>query len=75
MEGIWFSDKTPRRIKLRSALLLIGKAPTKQKRIKSMLTMKLDSGGEDQIAGLPEWLENARDFVMRNGETINSSEV
>lgn len=74
MEGIWFNDKTPRRIQLRSATLLVGKAPTKQKRIKSTMTMKLDSGGENQIAGLPEWLENARDFVMRNGETITASD-
>lgn len=72
-EGIWFNDSTQRRIKLRAAALLVGKEPTKLKRIKQCVTMKLDSGGEDQIAGLPEWLANARDFVMRNGETISAA--
>lgn len=75
MEGLWFNDQTLRRITLRSATLLVGKAPTKQKRIKMMVTMYLDGGGEDQISNLPEWLEKARDFVMRNGETVTAGHV
>jgi hypothetical protein len=75
MEGIWFNDDKPRRIWLRSAVLLVGKAPTKQKTIKMMCTMYLDGGGEEQLAGLPEWLGAARDFVMKNGEQITASHV
>ena len=75
MEGLWFNDDSPRRVKLRSATSLVGKEPTKLKRIKACWTMNLDSGGEDQITGLPEWLEAARDFVMRNGETITAGQV
>lgn len=74
-KGIWFSDETSRRIKLRSAATLVGKEPTKQKRIKMMVTMYLDKGGEDQISGLPDWLEAARDFVMRNGEMVTAAHV
>lgn len=65
--SIWFNDKTPRRIKLRQVIGMVGKEPTKQKRILCKWTMYLDSGGENQIAGLPEWLEADRDHIMRHG--------
>ncbi len=75
MESMWFNDATPRRIKLRSATSLVGKAPTKEKRIKMMCTMFLDGGGEDQVSNLPEWLSAARDFVMKNGNQVAAPEV
>jgi hypothetical protein len=75
MEGIWFNDKTLRRMKIRSATSLVGKEPTKQKRIKMMCTMYLDGGGEDQITGLPDWLGDARDFVMKSGEQVTAAHV
>lgn len=75
MEGIWFNDKILRRIILRSATSLVGKKPTKQKRIKMMCTMHLSGSGEDQVSNLPEWLGNARDFVMRSGETVTATHV
>jgi hypothetical protein len=75
MNGLWFNDKTARRMSIRSATSLVGKKPTKSKRIKAMCTMYLDGGGEDQISGLPDWLCEARDFVMKSGEQVTASHV
>jgi hypothetical protein len=75
MDGLWFNDKTARRMIIRSATSLVGKAPTKQKRIKMMCTMYLDGLGEDQLAGAPDWLGEARDFVMKSGEQVTASHV
>lgn len=72
--GIWFSDETRRAIKLRSVALLVGKPPLKKKTIKMMVTMYLSGGGEEQITGLPEWLETARYYVMRNGEQVSATD-
>jgi hypothetical protein len=60
---------------IRSATSLVGKAPTKQKRIKMMCTMYLDGQGEDQLAGAPDWLCEARDFVMKSGEQVTAAHV
>jgi hypothetical protein len=73
MEGFWFSDATPRRMKIRSATSLVGKEPTKQKRIKLMCTMYLTGGGEDQITNLPDWLGEARDYVTKSGEQVTAA--
>lgn len=75
MNGLWFNDKTARRMSIRSATSLVGKKPTKHKRVKLMCTMQLDGGGEDQISGLPDWLCEARDFVMESGEQVTASRV
>lgn len=75
MNGLWFNDKTARRMSIRSATSLVGKKPTKHKRIKAMCTMYLDGGGEDQVSGLPDWLCEARNFVMKSGEQVTASHV
>lgn len=75
MNGLWFNDKTARRMSIRSATSLVGKKPTKHKRIKAMCTMYLDGGGEDQITGLPDWLCEARNFVMKSGEQVTAAHV
>lgn len=75
MNGLWFNDKTARRMSIRSATSLVGKKPTKHKRIKMMCTMYLDGGGEDQISGLPDWLCEARNFVMKSGEQVTAAHV
>lgn len=74
-EQMWFSDNVPRRIILRSTGGLVGKKPTKYKSIKAMVTMPLTGGGENQVSNLPEWLEQARNFVMRSGETVTAPHV
>lgn len=75
MNGLWFNDKTARRMSIRSATSLVGKKPTKHKRVKLMCTMYLDGGGEDQVSGLPDWLCEARNFVMKSGEQVTASHV
>jgi hypothetical protein len=75
MEGLWFNDKTIRKMIIRNGQTLVGKAPTKQKRILMRCTMYLDGLGEDQLAGAPEWLGEARDFVMKSGEQVTASHV
>src|ERR1700735_3013478 len=75
MDGLWFNDTKARRMSIRSATSLVGKKPTKQKRIKVMCAMFLDGGGEDQISGLPDWLCEARDFVMDSGDQVTVSRV
>jgi hypothetical protein len=37
--------------------------------------MYLDGLGEDQLAGAPDWLGEARDFVMKSGEQVTASHV
>lgn len=66
---LWFTQKSIRRISIRSYAVLVGKAPTKQKRIKMLCTMPLTG---QTLTGFPEWLADARDFVMKNGECIHA---
>ena len=56
-----------RQIILRSATLLVGKAPTKQKRIKMSVSMPLN--GRKQ-AGIPEWVTAAMIFVAQNHDIV-----
>ena len=48
-QKLWFGK--PRRMTLRSCAVLVGKAPTKQKRIKMLCTHNVSS----EPTGLPEW--------------------
>lgn len=69
---LWFTPKSIRRISLRSYAVLVGKAPTKQKRIKMLVTMPLTG---QKLTGFPDWLADARDFVMKNGEVIHATQT
>jgi hypothetical protein len=69
---LWFTPKSIRRITLRSYAVLVGKAPTKQKRIKMLCTMPLTG---QKLTGFPDWLADARDFVMKNGEVIHATQT
>lgn len=69
---LWFSPKTVRRIKLRSYAGLVGKAPTKEKRIKMLCTMPITG---QKMTGFPDWLADGRDFTMKTGETVKCSQV
>jgi len=71
-DRLWFTPKNVRRITLRSSAVLVGKAPTKAKRIKMLCTMDLTS---QKQTGFPDWLSDARDFVMKNGEVIKASQT
>lgn len=69
---LWFSMKTVRRIKIRSYAGLVGKAPTKEKRIKILVTMPITG---HKLTGFPEWLAEARDYVMKHGQVVKPSET
>lgn len=69
---LWFTQKSVRRISLRSFGVLVGKAPTKQKRLKMLCTMPLTG---QKLTGFPEWLADARDFVMKNGEVVKPTQT
>lgn len=69
---MWFSPKTVRRIKLRSYAGLVGKAPTKEKRLKMLITMPITG---QKLTGFPDWLADGRDFTMKTGETVKCSQV
>lgn len=69
---LWFSPKTIRRIRIRSYVGLVGKAPTKQKRLKVLLTMPITG---NKVTGWPEWLADARDFVMKTGEVVKCTQT
>lgn len=71
-DRLWFTPKSVRRISLRSFAVLVGKAPTKAKRIKMLCTMDLTS---QKQTGFPDWLSDARDFVMRNGEVVKATQT
>lgn len=64
---LWFSPKSVRRISIRSYAGLVGKAPTKQKRLKILLTMPVTG---NKVTGYPEWLEEAITFVMKTGSPV-----
>ena len=69
---LWFTPKTIRRIIIRSYAGLVGKAPTKQKRLKILCTMPITG---QKLTGFPEWLADARDFVMKTGETVKCTQT
>jgi len=56
-----------RRIILKSATLLVGKAPTKQKRLKLRIAMPLDGS---KPVGTPDWVAEAYQFVSRSHDTV-----
>ena len=57
-----------RKVILSTATLLVGKAPTKQKRIKLKLRMPLS--GRAKLAGTPEWITAAHTFVAQNHDVV-----
>lgn len=56
-----------RKIVLKSATLLPGKANSKQKRIKMKFTMALSS---QKPTGMPDWLVDAFEFVSKSHDTV-----
>lgn len=64
----WFDAKHPQVLTLKTFTVLVGRAPTKDKRIRMGFTLDLTSG---DVKGMPEWLLDAREFVMRTGQTVS----
>lgn len=64
---IWFGNEHPQRVTLKTFTGLVGKAPTKSKRLRMAFTLDLTSG---DVQGMPDWMQDARDFVMRTGQTV-----
>ena len=56
-----------RKVILQSELVLVGKAPTKQKRIKIKVQMMLSG---QKTTGMPEWMEHAFEFVAKNHDPV-----
>jgi hypothetical protein len=63
----WFGPKHPQQTTLKNFTVLVGKAPTKSKRIRSNWTIDL-TGGDNP--GAPPWLLDARNFVMKTRQTV-----
>jgi hypothetical protein len=59
-----------RKIILAVACSLVGKAPTKQKRIKMKVRIPISS--DKKQGGVPEWITNAYVFVAKNHDTVQS---
>lgn len=64
---IWFDKEHSQTICLKTYTGLVGKAPTKAKRLRMAFTLDLTSG---DVQGMPDWMQDARDFVMRTGQTV-----
>ena len=56
-----------RKIILSSATLLVGKAPTKAKRVKMKVRMPLTG---EKMSGVPEWVNNAMTFVAQSHDIV-----
>jgi hypothetical protein len=69
---IWFDKDHPQTVALKTYTVLVGKAPTKAKRIRMAFTLDLTSG---EVKGLPEWMMDARDFVMKTKQTVTEKLV
>lgn len=59
----WFLKSHPQQVTLKTATVLVGRAPTKEKRIRAVFTLALSSG---EVKGMPEWLADAATFVMQH---------
>lgn len=57
-----------RKVVVNNATLLIGKAPTKAKRIKMKITMGLST---QKTSGTPEWISAAHDFVAKHHDPVS----
>jgi hypothetical protein len=57
-----------RKCVLSTPMLLVGKAPAKQKRIK--LKLKMILSGKTKVIGMPEWVTNAFVFVSQNHDPV-----
>src|SRR5882757_6552205 len=69
-EHVFYSKQrkgNEREITLQTAALLVGKSPTKQKRIRIKCQMPLSG---KKMAGAPEWVTNAYEFVLKNHDTV-----
>lgn len=56
-----------REVKLQTATLLVGKEPTKAKRIRTKFLMVLSG---KKTAGMPDWLAQAYEFVAKSHDTV-----
>lgn len=56
-----------RKIVIKSAVLLVGKAPTLEKRIKLRIVAPLSNGKK---SGIPEWIAAAHAFVAENHDRV-----
>jgi hypothetical protein len=67
---IWFAKEHAQQVTLKTYTGLVGKAPTKAKRLRMAFTLDLTSG---DVKGMPDWMQDARDFVMRTGQTVTEN--
>jgi hypothetical protein len=67
---IWFDKDHPQQLTLKTFTCLVGKAPTKSKRLRMGFTLDLSYG---DVKGMPDWMMEARDFVMRTGQTVTEN--
>jgi len=61
------SNGNHRKVVINNATLLVGKAPTRAKRIKLKLSMGLST---QSMTGTPEWIAAAHEFVAKNHDPV-----
>lgn len=68
----WFDKEHPIPLCLKKFTVTVGRAPTKEKNINISFTLDVGTG---DLKGLPEWMQDARDFVMRTNQTATDDLV
>lgn len=68
----WFDKEHPIPLCLKRFTITVGRAPTKEKNINISFTLDVGTG---DLKGLPEWMQDARDFVMRTNQTATDDLV
>jgi hypothetical protein len=62
----WFDKEHPIPLCLKTFTVTVGRPPTKDKNINIRFTLDVGTG---DLKGVPDWLQEARDFVMKTNQT------
>lgn len=68
----WFDKEHPIPLCLKTFTVTVGRPPTKEKNIN--IRFILDVGNGD-LKGVPDWMQDARDFVMKTDQTATDDLV
>lgn len=68
----WFDKEHPIPLCLKKFTVTVGRAPTKEKNINISFTLDVGTG---DLKGVPDWLGDAREFVMKTNQTATDDLV
>jgi hypothetical protein len=68
----WFDKEHPIPLCLKTFTVTVGKKPTKEKNINIRFSLDVGNGN---LNGVPDWLQEARDFVMKTNQTATDDLV